>query len=100
MSKRPLTDADRARIPDDAARLLAWLDANARPGITGRTLVRSRARAAEAVGLTPRQFARAEQALMQAHTIHAQRLMPMSERAAADPPFRWVLPYPTPRETP
>lgn len=96
--RRPLTDAERARVPEDAAAFLAFIRQHGRPG-NGNTLtvVRPRARIALALGLTVRQFGRAEAYLAERHVITARWLLPRNEVDAADPCFRWTLPISTER---
>jgi hypothetical protein len=91
-NRHPLTADDSARIEPDAAAFLAYLAAHGRPGFDNTmTVVRPRVRMARALGLTIRQFGRAEAYLAARHLIGSQSLLPRNEWEAAEPHFRWIL---------
>ncbi|MFD4957387.1 hypothetical protein [Microbacterium sp. NPDC058389] len=90
--KRPLTDAERARIPADAAVLLDYLEAHARPGEKCPTLVSQRRLLAAQIGMTIRQFGTAENYLISRGEVRVQNLIPRNEREAERPHYRWLLP--------
>lgn len=89
---RPLTEAERDRIPHDAEAFLAFIRERGRPGSEDSlTVVSPRWRMARDLTLTLRQFGRAEAYLTERRIISTRNLLPRNPKEAAKPHYRWIL---------
>jgi hypothetical protein len=95
----PVKDSELARVPEDAAALLAFITAHGRPSPTGElTVVKPRPMLAKTLRLTVKQLGRAEQFLTSRRTIKAVALVPRNEFEAVKQIYRWTVAVPEPSE--
>ena len=90
-NRRPLTQADLARIETDAETLLKYIRDHGRPATIEGTVsvVKPRQRMAAALGWSVRRLSQAEQVLTAARAINAVSLLPRNADEAEANIYRW-----------